>query len=229
MKIGVIGANGYIGSEIVDSLASMKIHEVCSITRNENGAKNAPELDLVIHAANPARRFQANQAPEVDYIETVIKTITLLEHYEGVPFLLISSISCRTQLDAAYGYNRHTCEQLVLAKQGVVVRLGPLFGGNRTSDTVHDLVQNKRIYLSPVTKYAYADVKWVANYISWNAPDFSGVVELGARNTVTIGEIAAAINSSSVIDGPIDDQFPANFPMGPDAKDVIRYALNLKR
>ena len=150
----------------------------------------------------------------------------ILSQYSG-KVILISSISCRTQLDTPYGDHRKMCEELVLNRGGTVFRLGPLFGGTRKEDIIHDIVNNKKVYYSEDTKYAYVDVNWAGEYISKSIERIPGVYEIGARNTITLRSIAEAINSISTFDGPNDDQYPINFNDGPDAKKAIDFALSL--
>ena len=114
----------------------------------------------------------------------------------------------------------------------MVIRLGPLYGGTRVKDTLHDLINNSHIYYSRNTLYAYANVKWSANYIVdciCNGAFNNKTIEIGARNVISLGEIAEFVNSKSTFSNKIDTQFPLNFPVGPDAYDVLDYALALKR
>ena len=80
-------------------------------------------------------------------------------------------------------------------------------------------------------QYAYANVKWVADYIAdqaCNAIVENKVKEIGARNIVTLDKIARYLKSSSTFSDKHDDQYPLNFKEGPDANDVLNYARSLK-
>jgi nucleoside-diphosphate-sugar epimerase len=187
------------------------------------------DVDIVIHSANPAKRYLANKDPMKDFKETIEKTKKIISDFKGVPIILISSISCRTQKDTSYGLHRLACEDLVLKDGGTVFRLGPLFGGNREKDIIHDIANNKPVYHSKKTKYAYCDIDWATEYISQNLSIGSGIYEIGAKNTVTLEELAEAVGSSSTFENVPDDQYPINFLNGPDAYEAIEYIRLLKK
>jgi nucleoside-diphosphate-sugar epimerase len=220
MKIGIVGAGGYVGNSIYKSLIDYKAVPIYKDT------KTNIDFDIVIHAANPAKRFYANNHIEEDFENTVINTKKILQKY-SCKTILISSISCRTELDTPYGDHRKMCEELVLEKGGTVFRLGPLFGGTRKEDILHDIVSNKKVYYSEDTKYAYVDVEWASEYVCRSIERVPGVYEIGAFNTVTLKEIAEAVNSESIFEGKNDDQYPLNFKDGPDASEAIKFALSL--
>lgn len=224
MRIGIIGAGGYIGASLLNSLKDSPTHETIPIYRTSDLSILSPELDLVFHSANPATRYRANANPVLDRKETVEKTGFLLESFQRQRFVLISSISCRTQLNTPYGLNRRECEMKVLEQGGVVLRLGPMFGGSRVKDVIHDIVRGEPIYVSSDTNYAYANVSWVTDFLIHNLEEFSGINEFGARNSISLLEIAEVVDSKSIFSGPNDDQYPIGFVGGPDAREVLEYA-----
>lgn len=220
MKIGIIGAGGYIGSSIYNTLKSYNPTPIFKDTKVKD------DFDIIIHSANPAKRFYANNHIEEDFNNTVNKTKDIVSLYSG-KIVLISSISCRTQIDTPYGDHRKMCEELVLEKGGTVFRLGPLFGGSRKEDILHDIAYGNKVYYSKDTKYAYVDVDWASEYLckSLNRP--AGVYEIGAKNTITLEELANEVNSKSIFEGPNDDQFPINFNDGPNASLALDFIKSL--
>ena len=101
--ICLIGYKGFVGSEIHSCLLTSKKFKIISLKRGDDIQKGISACDIVIHSANPAKRFFANQNPEHDFLETVEKTYKFLENSNNKKFILISSISCRTQMDTSYG------------------------------------------------------------------------------------------------------------------------------
>lgn len=225
MNVAVIGSKGYVGSEIVKFLSKNKEICVTEITRLEFDSREiqTANYDFVIHSANPARRYLAEQNPVQDYAETVIKTEFILDKFNFSKLILISTFSSRTQPTTSYGGHRLQCEELVLAKKGSVVRLGPMYGGFRQKTTLDEIVAGLPIYFSKQTKYSYVDVAWNANYISNNLSKFEGTTEIGARNYITLEEIASKLNSDSVFGDVDDSQVTDNFEDGPDAHDVLNF------
>lgn len=224
MKIAVIGANGFVGKAIAAVIKSDGKNELIGVVRGDDVQSKIKSADLIIHAANPAKRFIAESDPTADFNETVIKTSQLLQFSRNKKFVLISSLSCRTQLNKNYGRNRRSCELLALLNGSVVIRLGPMFGGGRTQDTLHDILTQRPVYVSSATRYAYMNVEWAANKVYELINSESGVYEIGARNSVSLDQIKKRFNSKSIFQGDDDTQIPLECKDGPDANLVFEYA-----
>ena len=224
MKIAVIGAAGFVGSAIAKAVKGNPNDELIKVFKNDDATALLDMADVTIHAANPSKRFRANSHPDRDFIETVDKTRKLIACVKDAKLILISSFSCRTQLGTAYGKNRRECEVDVLAAGGTVIRLGPMFGGDRTQDTLHDILSNKNVYVSEKSRYAYVDVTWAGEKILEFVDAKSGIYEIGARNDVSLGELRDIFESSSHFSGFDDTQIPDDAEDGPDANLVIEYA-----
>lgn len=224
MRIGLVGASGFVGSAIFRRFAQHAQLDCKPILKSDNFKAKISEVDFVIYTANSAKRFVANSNPELDREETLGKIIRFLNVSKDKPFLLISSISCRTQLHTPYGLNRRDCEKAVLANGGSVVRLGPMFGITRLNDVVHDICANRRVFASRDSKQSFSSVEWNGAYIADNFYSFTGIVEIGARNTISLGDLATHVKSSSEFMGEKDNQFPLNFDDGPDALEVLDFA-----
>jgi uncharacterized protein YbjT (DUF2867 family) len=224
-RIALLGAAGFVGSAIGRALARRPDVIVIPVSRGDDWATSIEHADFVVHCANPARRFQAESDPRRDFQETVEKTASFLKFKNGKPFLLVSTLSCRTQSESRYGKHRLACEQIALVMGASVVRLGPMYGGSRTRDSLHDIILGKPVFVSASTCYAYVDVDWVGFYIASNLESFpNAVTEIGARNTIALSEIARHLGSTSSFADRDDTQFPLDFSVGPDAYGVLKYA-----
>ena len=223
MRIGLVGASGFVGSAIFRRFAQLAQFECQPILRGDNFESKIREVDFVIYSANSAKRFFANSNPEIDRKETFEKTIRFLDASKNKPFLLVSSISCRTQLGTPYGINRRDCENAVLEYGGSVVRLGPMFGITRLRDVVHDICENRNVFVSKDSKQSFSSIDWNGAYIADNFASWSGTIEIGARNSIILDDLAAHVNSSSEFTGEIDDQFPLHFDAGPDVQEVLEF------
>ena len=218
-----MGANGFVGSAISRQLSLIPDCDYEPILKGDNFEKRVREVDFVIHAANSAKRFSANSKPDLDRHETLGKTKEFLRASRAKPFLLISSISCRTQLDTPYGINRRDCEIAVLEHGGSVVRLGPMFGKARTRDVVHDICENRTVFADRSSKQSFSNVDWNASFIARNFSRVRGIIEIGSRNTITLGELADYAESKSEFSGRSDDQYPLFFDTGPDVSEVFKF------
>lgn len=232
-SVGIIGYKGFVGRSLFHSVSNRNEFHVTGIDRAgfQNLRLKAPYFDYLIHAGNPAKRFAANSNPQLDFLETVEKTEEIIQKFSFGRLILISSLSCRTSPETVYGRNRLLCEELVQeAGSSACLRLGPMFGEGRTQDTLHDLVAGKNIFYSSDTRYSYASVNWVCEYICNNLEHFENgdLQEIGASNWITLEEISQTIQSSSIFLGGNDDQITEGFSDGPDAHKVLDFAKKIQ-
>ena len=224
-KVAVLGAGGYVGVHICQALECCENFEIVKVFRGDNLKQKLEGVDVVIHSANPAKRFRAESDPSQHFIEKVEKTHKIIECAAGKKLILISSLSCRTQMDINYGRNRRSCELLTLQNKGVVIRLGPMFGGGRTEDTLHSILRGEEVFIAAETKYAYVNVSWAAEKIVSLINSPSRIYEVGAKNAISLEELRDFFKSPSKFSGYNDTQIPDSSD-GPDARLVIDYALS---
>ncbi len=228
IRIAVIGARGYVGAALCAELAKSSRFDLHRIHRGDNLIEKLDGCDIVIHAANTGRRFWANQNADADFTESVLKTQKILEAAGAKKIILVSSISARTQLETSYGRHRRACELVVASERNLIVRLGPMYGTEKLSGALLDIIKGQEVFATAGTRYAYARLSYCASFIVENLTRV-GLIECGARNTVTLEEIRAALGSPSVFRGEDDSQYPIA-PTGdaPDASDVIAFAKDYK-
>lgn len=223
-NVAVVGAAGFVGTQIASAVTSSGRYDLIPVLRDDPAEKLLPKADIVVYAANPARRFQAEKDPTDDFKETVEKTARFLTMSRGKRFVLISTLSCRTQLNTNYGRNRRSCELMALQDNALVIRLGPMYGGNRTDDTLHRIIAGLEVFVAAETRYAYVDVAWAGNKVVALLEESGGIREIGARNAVRLGDLRDYFASTSTFSGIDDTQIPEGPGDGPDARDVFRFA-----
>lgn len=225
--VAVLGSNGFVGENIIYALNETEQYNILPITRH-NSIDDFSHADIIIHSANPAKRFKAENNPETDFIETVEKTYNFFVGNKNKRFILISSMSARTQLYTNYGRNRRACELLIQQGNSLAIRLGPMFGGNRKEDMLHDILAGRNVYVAEDTQYSYVDVRWagqqIIKYLDTDGP--TGIIEIGAFNSIRLGDIKNKFNSNTEFLGKQENQITENFNNGPDANDVYVYAEN---
>jgi len=223
-KVAVLGAAGFVGSQIAAAVAKKDCYELIPVLRGDPAEELIAKADIVVHSANPAGRYQAETDPANDFKESVEKTADFFRLAKGKRFIQISSLSCRTQLYTNYGRNRRSCELLTLSDSTLIIRLGSMFGGSRKKDVLHDILAGRRVYVSATSRYAYVHVAWVGQKVVELLEGPSGIIEIGARNSVSLQSLSDYFNSDSVFSGPEDMQIPIDCKDGPDAYDVYRFA-----
>ena len=227
--IAVIGAKGFVGSAICEEIEKRKEFKLIRICRGDDIALLVREAEVVIHAANSSKRFFAEKNPEIDFFESVEKTFKIKQLARGKKLILVSSISARVQLNAAYGRHRRACELIVDEGQSLIIRLGPMFGESKEVGALNDILNNRPCYVTEKTRYAYVNVAYTAKKII-DLVDHIGVIELGAKNAIELGELKKILGSGSTFSGSDDTQIPLQ-PQSdaPDAREILNFALNLRK
>lgn len=221
--VAVIGAKGFVGEAICQEIKSRFDLELISISRGDDIEDLINMAEIVIHTSNPAKRFAAEKNPETDFVETIQKTFKILQLCKNKKIVLISSLSARTQLNTHYGRHRKACEILINNGENLIIRLGPMYGGSRTQDSIHDILLNRTVYVSGETKYAYVDVAYSAKKIV-DLIDERGIYEVGAKNGIKLDVIKDYLKSDCVFQGFDDTQIPINPPSdAPDANEVLKF------
>lgn len=229
-KIAVIGARGFVGSAVSAEIQQREGLELIPVVRGDDVEASVSEADIIIHSANSARRFFAQKNPERDFHDTVEKMHDVKACVQGKKMVLVSTISARIQLDTVYGRNRRACELMVMDKPGnLIVRLGPMYGERKAAGALHDILNNRQCFVSGSTRYAYVDVAYNARKII-DLIDYTGVLELGAKDTISLNELKAAIGSTTEFEGPDDTQIlNTTQDDAPDAREVVDFAMKFKK
>ncbi|MGY2118293.1 hypothetical protein ACW9HR_30665 [Nocardia gipuzkoensis] len=224
LRVAVVGAAGYVGAALVEALGRGGRWEVVPVVRADHELhRTAGRYDVLVNAACPSKRFWAEHNPDDDRQETVDKTRLLRERWDWDRFVQISSISARTQLDTVYGRHRSEAEQLCSGADDLVVRLGPMYGGDYRKGVLADMAADRPVFASGRSRQSFAPVDWCADWIAAHLAD-TGLREVGARTTVTLAEVRDAVGSRSEFTKDyVDDQFPitATGPDWPEAAAVI--------
>ena len=228
--VALIGANGFVGSEIANAIVAEKQYSFIPVTRDDNLEEAIKKAEVVIHAANSGKRFFAENNPEIDFKESVEKTSIIRKLSINKRLILISSISARTQLDTVYGRNRRSCELIADTDNSLVVRLGPMYGAGKSIGVLNDIINNKKVYAAQTTKYAFVDIKYNAQKIVSliNKNTLKGIIEIGAKNGISLEFLRNTLESASTFEGKDDTQIPISPDNdAPDANAVISFAKSI--
>lgn len=229
MRVALIGAQGFVGSSIAAACVEASEVDLVPVSRtNYETAISDGHYDVLINAAMPSRRFWARQNIDQDFVETVEKTSRLMNDWSWDKFVQVSSISARSQLDMVYGRHKAAAEKLCEFGSNLVLRLGPMYGESLDKGVLIDLLNNGPVFVARESRYCFAPVDWVGAWITRHL-DLQGVMDLGGREAITLGEVADGVGSRSTFEGEIDDQILTN-PVddAPSARDAITYLRSLR-
>jgi nucleoside-diphosphate-sugar epimerase len=226
LHIAVIGASGLFGRALVQAFTDTS-HTVTPVTRSTYDSSRSAAYDVVINSAMPSKRFWARQHPDQDFIETVGRTADLLYGWRFKKFVQISSLSARCERDTVYGRHKAAAEVLCDRQDALVVRLTSLYGPDMTKGVILDIVNHAPVFVASDSAYAFTPVAFAAAWVASHL-DAAGIVEVGARDTVRVHEIAEALGRQVTFSGPREHQ-KVQHPDAtwPSAREVLAFAADL--
>lgn len=223
--VGLFGANGFVGKRLYASLIKNG-YEVTPITRENYKEHFGKFFNIVINGAMPSSRFSAKSNPTQDFKETVQKTTDILYGVNFDKFVQISTVSARCQTDTVYGRHKLAAENICNRGNNLIFRLTAMFGDDLKKGVLVDIINGGKVFVDKESRYSFSDVDFVADYIVSNL-DKSGIIEVGAHNSVKLIDIVNHFGFSNEFDGFLDIQEIQNEdPILPNAEEVFNFISN---
>lgn len=227
--VAVVGASGYVGQTLTRTLQRDSRYAVTAVTRANYVQMQGRSFDILVNAAMPSRRLWAERNSGEDFIETVQKTADLFYRWRYGKFVQISTVSARCQLDTVYGRHKAAAEKLCGCGDHLIVRLGPMYSPDLDKGVLVDMLQGRKVYAAMESRYCFAPLEFVSAWITAHL-DRTGTVEVGARNAVTLREVADHLGGGIEFEGAADHQEIEQLEPGfPDARDVFRFLDDRRR
>lgn len=228
ISVAVVGANGYVGSALCAAFARNPNGSLTGVTRANYAEMRELSFDVVINAAMPSGRFWARNNPDKDFVETVLKTADLVSGWRFGKFVQISTVSARCQLDTVYGRHKAAAEKICGFGDNLIVRLGPMYSKELSRGVLIDMLRGRKVFVDAESRYCFAPLEFAAAWVTVNL-DRSGIVEVGARNAIRLGDVANYLGAKIDFEGVIDHQEiehpEATFP---DAQGVFVFLDEMK-
>ena len=227
-SVAIVGANGFVGQALCKASKNYDV-KVTKVTRKNYGYYKNFNYDILINTAMPSRRFWSSNNPTDDVMETITKTANLFYEWQYKKFVQVSSISAENQLDIPYGAHKRAAEVIVSSDEdALIVRLGALFGDGLSKSALFDLLSDNHMYVDINSEYNYIDISFVSNWIFKNI-ERSGIINLGAKDTISLLEISNFINAEPSYEGKLEKvNFKEINEIMPSSREVLKYALTFK-
>ena len=161
MKIGIIGAKGFIGSEIYDRLQG---HELYQIQKDDRGHVY---YDVVIDANGSSKKYEAKESPEYDFkkaVDSVMHNINTLKYDK---YIYLSTIDVDYFKESNYGFHRKIAEDLVrkYCPRSTIIRLCSVIGHTASKGIVRDILYGEKIFVKKRSLIQLIPVKEISKNI----------------------------------------------------------------
>ena len=193
------------------------------VTRQNHDAMRDQAYDVLINSAMPAKRFWARNNPLEDYRETVEKTLGFFQGWKFKKFIHISSVSARCETDTVYGKHKAEAEKICNDGKSLIVRLSAMFSPDLSTGVLIDILKGTQLFVSGESRYCFCAKDFVAQWIAHHM-ELTGIVEVGAKNTLSLQEIADHLKKKINFEGRTElQEIISPRPDFPDAREVLAF------
>ncbi len=222
-EIGIVGAQGFFGKSLSKSVKKLDF-DFLEITSQNFSKVRSEEFKFLINTATPSRKYWALNNPYSDFKKTVELTADLVYNWKYEKFIQISTMSVNEiPSHHPYSINKKAAEIISSYPKSLIVRLGALFGEGLDKGPLFDLLTTKKVYVDIKSEYNYINTEFAAEWILNNL-DREGIVQLGARDTISLYDISKELNLKAKFEGKKERIFSSEIEPGmPCAKEVWNF------
>ena len=202
MKIGIIGAKGFIGQAIYNHLGD---HELCRIPRGVQ----ARHYDIIIDANGSSSKYKAEQDPVEDFKKSVDSVMHYVNHLSYDKYIYISTIDAGVSWLSNYGFNRSTAEQVVMkyAKKWTIVRLCSVIGKEAKKGIVYDILNDKKLFVQKDSLIQVIPVSEVAKNVPFAFFNHNNeILKFYSDGCIEVGEICNMFGKNPEVDVAAENQ-----------------------
>ena len=220
MKIGIIGAKGFIGQEIRNHL---KEHEVRPIFRD---AWKDMHYDIIIDANGSSKKYAAQTDSLADFKASVDSVMYYINHLKYSKYIYISTIDAELPWASHYGFNRLLAENLVrhYCPSWTIVRLCSVIGSDMTKGIVYDVLQGEKLFVTKDSLIHIISVKEVARKISLVLTDHEcETLKFYSKEPIEVWDICKMFGKNPIVSPDAETQFYHSDPSDLGFKTAEEY------
>jgi nucleoside-diphosphate-sugar epimerase len=213
--IGILGANGFIGSNLLQIPNSIGItrenyddhigkHYNVFINANGNSSKRLPEID-----------------PLLDFDLSVRNTLRSIIDFKFDTYIYISSCEVYTDetredspIDVSkisrYGLSKYLAEQIVIqhCPKWLILRLNAPIGPKMTKGACFDLMHAERIYVAANSMFQFIHINYLIKFIM-ECGITNEVINIAGKDTISLNEVMKVFGTK--VDAPSTPIIVHNF------------------
>jgi len=202
MKIGVLGANGFIGKRLVENLSIN--HTVIGITKENYDSLKGEYFEVFINANGNSKRYLAIKDPKYDFMANCTSTFNSFFDFKHDHYIYLSSLDVNK--NNIYGKNKHIAEHIVfkyINKSAIIIRLGMVVGKNKTKGIIYDIENSIPLNLSRDTKVQIISIQEVVKFIHFIVDERlkTWYYDLAGTTSISITEIENILGKNAIFNG----------------------------
>ncbi len=181
LKIGILGAKGLLGSDLVRLLS--RNFKVEAITKENYKKKVGTYFDCLINANGNSKRFWANENPFDDFLASTLSVYKSIFDFPSDLYIYISSPDVYSNHEnpkysketaemkplslEAYGFNKYLSELIVkkYSKKYLILRCSMILGKKLKKGPIFDLLKDNSLYVNLQTKLQIITTKGVSEIL----------------------------------------------------------------
>lgn len=234
--IYIIGANGFVGSALVEH-CHREGRDFRAVTRDNYDSFKGTSCDLLINANGNSKKFLANKDPRLDFTLSVESVLKTTQDFSFKKYVHLSTCDVYTnttsvafnaedvQIDISklshYGANKLMAESVVrhYCPSWAIFRLGGMVGANLSKNPIFDLLYGEKLFVHLDTKMQFLNTSRVAEILFSTHERFTHqIVNLAAATPISLRDIYSLI--------PVAHQRPGILATVPDDAKPFVYEIS---
>jgi len=163
IKVGIIGSNGFLGTNLISRFKKHKKYIVIGITKSNYASFINDTFDVLINANGNSKKFWANENPSDDFVLSTHSVYNSVVDFKCKLYIYISSID--VYKNNVYGFNKKLSEQIVkkFNKNYIIFRCASIIGDNMKKGVFYDILFGNKVFVSPDSKLQFISCEDIFN------------------------------------------------------------------
>ncbi len=181
MKIAILGAEGFLGSELYNCLKDR--YDVYGITRSNYNTKRGEGFDIFINANGNSKRYWANNNVLKDFEASTISVYKTFFDFKSKYYIYISSADVYAKHEdfsktdeetvinpmelCPYGFHKYLSELIVkkYANKYLILRCSAMVGENMRKGPIRDILDGKPLFITLDSKLQFISTPEISKII----------------------------------------------------------------
>lgn len=217
MKVAILGAEGFLGSELYGCFKSH--YDVHGVTRTNYNSKSGESFDIFINANGNSRRYWANHNILEDFEASVYSVYQTFFDFKIGCYIYISSADVYSKHEdlletdeeeeinpkslCPYGFHKYLSELIVkkYVKKYLILRCSAMIGENIRKGPIKDIVDDKPLFITLDSRLQFISTSEIAKVISKLISNniYNEIFNVGGVSTVSLDYLGTMLHKALIV------------------------------